>query len=218
MRILILGSTGRTGRILLSEAVMRGHQVTVLVSHKGALRIKSPSIKAFEGTPLNKFTLADAMRDCDAILSALNISRMSDFPWSKLRTSKDFLSASMKHIIEAATENDVKRIVITTAWGVAETQKDIPFWFSWLIKNSNIRYPYYDHERQEQILKSSDMDWTIVRPVGLTDSAKVRDVKVSLNNQPKPSLTISRRNVALFMLEALEKNLYIRGCPVISTK
>ena len=218
MRILILGSTGRTGRILLSEAFRRGHQVTVLISHKGALRIKSKSIKAFEGTPLNKFTLADAMHGCDAVLSALNISRVSDFPWSKLRTSKDFLSASMKHIIDAATENGIKRIVITTAWGVAETQKDIPFWFRWLIKNSNIRYPYYDHERQEQILKSSDMDWTIVRPVGLTDSTKVRNVKVSLNNQPKPSLTISRRNVATFMLDALEKNLYVRECPVISKK
>lgn len=203
---------------MLSEALGRGHQVTVLVSHKGTLKIKSESIKVFEGTPLNKFTLSDAMHGCDAILSTLNISRVSDFPWSKLRTSKDFLSVSMKHIIDAATENDVKRIVVTTAWGVAETQKDIPFWFRWLIKNSNIRHAYYDHDRQEQILKSSDMDWTIVRPVGLTDSATIRDVKVSLNNQPWPSFTISRHNVALFMLDALEKNLYIRECPVISKK
>lgn len=218
MRILILGSTGRTGRILLSEALTRGHQVTVLISHKGALRIKPELVDVYEGTPLNKFTLADAMQGCDAVLSSLNISRVSDFPWSRLRTSKDFLSASMRHILEAADENKVKRIIVTTAWGVAETRKDIPFWFSWLIKNSNIRYPYYDHERQEQILKSSGMDWTIVRPVGLTDSMRDRVVKVSLNNQPRPSLTISRRNVALFMLDTLEKNLYIRECPVISAK
>jgi len=216
MRILILGSTGRTGRILLSEALRRGHKVTVLISHKGALKIKPELVEVFEGTPLNKFTLSDAMKDCDAVLSALNISRISDFPWSKLRTSKDFLSESMKHIIDAAAENNLKRIIITTAWGVAETRKDIPFWFRWLINNSNIRYPYYDHEHQEQMLKSSDMNWTIVRPAGLTDSMKNREVKVTLNNQPKPSLMISRRNVALFMLDVLEKNLYNRQCPVIS--
>jgi hypothetical protein len=156
------------------------------------------------------------MKDCDAVLSALNISRISDFPWSKLRTSKDFLSTSMRHIIDTANENDVKRIIITTAWGVAETRKDIPFWFRWMINNSNIRYPYYDHEQQEKLLKSSGLDWTIVRPAGLTDSTKAREVKVTLNNQPKPSLTISRRNVALFMLDALEKDLYNRQCPVIS--
>jgi uncharacterized protein YbjT (DUF2867 family) len=218
MRILILGSTGRTGRILLSEALNRGHKVTVLISHKGALKIKPELVEVYEGTPLNKFTLAEAMEGCDAVLSSLNISRVSDLPWSKLRTSKDFLSESMGHILEAARQVHLKRIIIATAWGVAETRKDIPFWFRWLIKNSNIRYPYYGHEKQEQLLKSSDMDWTIIRPVGLTDSSKARDIKVSLNNQPKPSLTISRRNVALFMLEALEKNLYIRQCPVISEK
>ena len=218
MHILILGSTGRTGRILLSEALNRGHKVTILISHKGAIRINPELVKVYEGTPLNKFTLADAMKGCDAILSALNISRLSDFPWSKLRTSKDFLSESMRHILEVARENKVKRIIITTAWGVSETYNDIPFWFRWLIRNSNIRYPYYDHGKQEQLLQSSNMDWTIVRPVGLADSTKAREVKVTFDNRPKPSLTITRRNVALFMLDALEKNLYQRQCPVISEK
>ncbi|MBS1523435.1 MAG: NAD(P)H-binding protein [Bacteroidetes bacterium] len=218
MHILILGATGRTGRILLFEALKRGHKVTILISHKGALRISPELVEVYEGTPLNKFTLADAMKGCDVVLSALNISRVSDFPWSKLRTSKDFLSESMGHILEAARENKVKRIIITTAWGVAETYKDIPFWFRWLIKNSNIKYPYYDHGKQEQLLQSSNMNWTIVRPVGLTDSMRPREVKVTIDNKPKPSLTISRRNLALFMLDVLEKNLYNRQCPVISEK
>lgn len=218
MRILILGATGRTGRILVHEALKRGHRVTVLISHKGALKIKPELVETYEGTPLNRFTLADAIQSCDAVLSTLNISRVSDSPWSKLRTSKVFLSSSMKHIIEVAAENNIKRIIITTAWGVAETRKDIPFWFRWLIDKSNIRYQYQDHERQEVLLKESNLDWTIIRPVGLTDSEKIRDIKVSFNNQPKPSVTISRRNIALFMLDTLEKNLYIRQTPVISEK
>jgi putative NADH-flavin reductase len=218
MHILILGSTGRTGRVLLHEALKRGHRVTLLISHKGALKIKPELVEIYEGTPLNKFTLADAMQGCDAVLSTLNISRHSDSPWSKLRTSKDFLSSSMKHIIEAATENDIKRVIITTAWGVAETRKDIPFWFRWLIDNSNIRYQHHDHEKQEVLLKASNLDWTILRPVGLSDSEKIRELKVSFNNQPNPSVTVSRRNVALFMLNVLEKNLYARQCPVISEK
>ncbi|MDO3624564.1 NAD(P)-dependent oxidoreductase [Mucilaginibacter sp. BT774] len=218
MRILILGATGRTGRVLLREALKRGHQVTILISHKGALKIKPELVEVYEGTPLNKFTLSDAMRGCDAVLSSLNISRVSDSPWSKLRTSKDFLSASMKHIIQAAGETNVRRVIITTAWGVSETRKDTPFWFRWLIDNSNVRYQYHDHEKQEALIKASNLDWTIIRPVGLTDSEKKREVKVSFDNQPKPSTTISRKNVALFMLDVLEKNLYTNQIPVISEK
>jgi putative NADH-flavin reductase len=218
MHILILGATGRTGRILLNEALNRGHRVSIVVGHKGSLKTDPGLIDVHEGTPLNKFTLAEAMSGCEAILSTLNISRVSDFPWSKLRTSKDFLSSSMKKILELANEKHISRIIITTAWGVAETKKDIPFWFRWLINNSNIRFPYIDHEKQEEMLKHSDTNWTIVRPVGLTDSEREKEIQVSLNNIPKPSLKISRKNVALFMLDVLENNLYNRQCPVISEK
>src|SRR5260370_6059023 len=191
MHILILGATGRTGRILLKEALKRGHKVSGLVSHKGNLKITNNIMKVYEGTPLNKYTLADAMKGCDAILSTLNISRTSDFPWAKLRTSKNFLSLSIKNILEVAKTQHLNRIIITTAWGVAETKKDIPFWFRWLIKYSNIRYPYEDHEWQEAILKQSGINWTVIRPTGLTDSEKDKQVQVTLNNVPKPSLRIS---------------------------
>ena len=218
MHILILGATGRTGRILLNEALKRGHSINVLVSHKGNLKSNVNLVNVHEGTPLNRYTLADAMRGCDAILSTLNISRVSDYPWAKLRTSKDFLSSSMQNVIETAKEQNLSRIIVTTAWGVGETKKDIPFWFRWLIKNSNIRFAYFDHDRQEEMLQQSGIKWTIVRPVGLTDSEKEKEVRVTLYKSPKPSLTISRRNVALFMLDVLEKNLYNRECPVISEK
>ena len=218
MQILILGATGRIGRILLTEALQLGYKVNVIVSHKGVLRVSSELLTVFEGTPLNKFTLTDAMRGCDAVLSTLNISRVSDFPWSKLRTSKDFLSMSMKYVLEKADVLKQKRIIVVTAWGVAETRKYIPSWFRWLIDHSNIRYPYTDHERQEQLLQQSDINWTIVRPVGLTNSTKERKIQVTLNNDPKPSLMISRTNVALFMLDVLKDDLYSRQCPVISEK
>lgn len=218
MHILVLGGTGRTGRLVIDEALRRGHNISVVVSHEYRLKHDPRLLDVHEGTPLNKYTLAEAMKGCDAVISTLNISRMSDLPWAALRTSEDFLSVSMKNILEAAAEQQVKRIIITSAWGVAETWKDIPFWFRWLVNNSNIHYAYYEHERQEELLKNSDTEWTAVRPAGLTDSLKEREIKVSLDNSPRPSLTISRLNTAKFILDVLEKGLYIRQCPVISEK
>ncbi|MCO5945682.1 NAD(P)H-binding protein [Mucilaginibacter sp. RT5R15] len=116
MNILILGATGRTGRHLVSETLKLGFEVHVLVRDKSKLPVYPPSVSVFEGTPAVKDDLAKAMQGCDAILSSLNISRTSDFPWAKLRTPKDFLSASMKNIIATAGEINIKRIVITTAW------------------------------------------------------------------------------------------------------
>ncbi|MEO6977934.1 MAG: NAD(P)H-binding protein, partial [Mucilaginibacter sp.] len=170
MKILILGATGRTGMHLVTEALKLDYEINVLVRDKSKLPAYPSSVSIFEGTPTAIPHLAKAMQGCDAILSSLNISRTSDFPWAKLRTSDDFLSASMKNIITVAGELNIKRIIITTAWGVSETKKEIPFWFRWLIDHSNIGYPYRDHEIQEELLKHSNMGWTAVRPAGLTNS------------------------------------------------
>ena len=215
MNLLILGATGRTGKHLINEAIKEGHYIHALVRDPKKLKLES-RCKFYIGSPLDQEVLRDAMHGCDAVLSTLNISRNSDFPWAPLRTPISFLSDSIKNILKIAQEKNIKRVIVTTAWGVGDTKKDLPKWFNWLIDHSNIRYPYQDHENQEQLLKLSDIEWTAVRPVGLINKDKKKPVKVSFENNPKPSLTISRKAVALFMLEILKENNYIRMTPTIS--
>ncbi|HEX2630919.1 MAG TPA: NAD(P)H-binding protein [Chitinophagaceae bacterium] len=218
MKILLLGATGRTGKWILEEAIGRGHSVHALVRNPAKVKFSNGRLTLFEGTPADSAALEKAMQGCDAIISAINISRANDFPWSPLRTPKDFLSASMKNIIALAQRHFINRIIITSAWGVAETKSDIPGWFRWFIEHSNIRYPYNDHAVQEALLKASTLDWTCVRPVGLTNSKKDKTITVTLDKTPKPTLLIPRRMVAKFMMDALEKNLYVKQLPVISAK
>ena len=218
MKILLLGATGRTGKYVLDEALHRGHQVHALVRDLHKIKINHPNLVLYEGTPLDKTMLSKAMQGCEAILNALNVSRKTDWPWAGLRTLPAFLSDVMKHIIELAPQHAIQRIIITSAWGVAETRKDLPGWFRWLIEHSNIRYPYEDHERQENLLKQTVLEWTAIRAAGLTNFKRKKEVLVSFNNQPKPGLTISRLNLAAFMLDILEKKLYVRQMPVVSEK
>ena len=218
MRILLLGATGRTGKLLLKRALDHGHIVHALVRNKQQITTQRYNLILFEGTPVNATTLDDAMQGCEAVVSALNISRQYEFPWSGLRTPKDFLSRTMRNIVELSEINHIRRIVIISAWGVNETKKDLPGWFRWLVNNSTLRYQYQDHERQEQVLGDSDFDWTAIRPVFLTNSKKEKEVFVSEDNGPKPNLYISRRNLAAFMLNVLEKNLYLCQAPVVSEK
>jgi len=208
MKVLLLGATGRTGKLILNELLTRGHVVSVLVRDKRKVAALA-SLTIFEGS-----TLDAAMQDCAAIISALNISRNSDFPWSALRTPKQLMSATMSNIIPLAQQHQIKRIIVISAWGVAETEKDLPWWFRWTIKNSNIKYGYLDHELQEGLLAQSDLDWTAIRPVGLTNF-DLKPVQVSIANSPKPRILISRKSVAGFTADVLEQALYIKQTPVI---
>jgi putative NADH-flavin reductase len=216
MKILIIGATGRTGRLIVEEALKQGYDLNVLVRDKNKMPFNSNSIKVYQGTPVHRADLAAAMEGCDLIISALSISRASDAPWSKLITAEYFISESMKNVIVEADQQNLKRLITISAWGVLETKKDVPFWFRWLINYSNLRPVYADHESQEKLLANSNLNWTAVRPVALNDSKKIKTLKVSLDNFPKPSLYISRQSVAKFMVDIVKSDKYDMKSPTIS--
>lgn len=216
MRILILGATGRTGKWMLQETLSHGYEVNCLVRQPEAIKAHHQNLKLFKGTPVNIADLKSALDGCEGIISVLNISRTSDFPWSKLRTPPTFLSEVMKNIRLLAEKNELKRIIVCSAWEVAETEKDLPVWFRWLVKNSTIGVAYRDHERQENELRQSDLNWTIVRPTGLTNFKKEKQVIESYKNKPKPTLMISRKNLAKYMVNALKRDELIGKSPVVS--
>ncbi|MDB5006465.1 MAG: NAD-dependent epimerase/dehydratase family protein [Mucilaginibacter sp.] len=216
MKILILGATGRTGLLIVEEALKQGYDLNVLVRDKNKISFSSKSIKVYQGTPARRTDLAAAMQGCEVVISALGIARASDAPWSKLITPKNFITESMKNVIAEADQQNLKRLITISAWGAGETKKEIPFWLRWLINYTNLRPVYAEHESQEKLLANSNLNCTAVRPVALNDSKKIKTLKVSLNNFPKPSLYISRQSVAKFMVDIVKSDKYNMKSPTIS--
>ncbi|MES2794734.1 MAG: NAD(P)H-binding protein [Bacteroidota bacterium] len=218
MKILILGATGRTGKYLLKEALNRGFEVNILVRDSKKVKVKSEKLNIFEGNSRIIEDLRKAINGCNSTLSALNISRNSDFPWANLRTPKDFLGKTVQNIIDLNNTNPLEKLIVISAWGVDDTKKNLPFWFRWLVDYSNIKYGYLGHEEQEKLLQNSDLNWTSVRPVGLTNFEKNEEIQTSQNNFPKPNLTISRKSVAQFMLDILVNKLFENQAVTIFAK
>ena len=210
-----MGATGRTGNLVLEEALKKGYEVSCLVRDSGKVHRKK-GLTIFEGLPSNPLDLKKAMEGCTTIINVLNISRKSDFPWAPLRTAKNLISDTIAQVIALSNERGLKRLISCSAWGVHETKDHIPFWFRWLIASSNIGVAYKDHERQEQVLEQSKTQWTIVRPVGLTNSKKQGTIRESFNNSPKPNLTISRKAVAEYLVNCIEREDLIHKRVVIS--
>jgi len=75
---------------------------------------------------------------------------------------------------------------------------------------------YAEHEKEEKLLTNSNLNWTAVRPVALNDSDKIKTLKVSFNNLPKPSLQIGRQSVAKFIVDIVKSDKYDRKSPTIS--
>ena len=204
MKILILGATGRTGRHVLSYALSKGFEVNCLVRDLSKMT-SSDKLTIFKGTPENPGDLKKALVGCKFVINVLNISRKNDFPWSPLRTPSELLSQTTQSLIELSKSNPIQRIVSCSAWGVGDSNKEIPWWFKWTIDNSNIQKAYIDHEKQEQLLKASSLNYTIIRPTGLTNSKTREKVKESMKGLPKPNLIVGRKTLANFLVDALQR-------------
>ncbi len=217
MKLLLLGATGRTGKLVLDKALEKGYEVNCLARNSERIE-QQTGLSIFEGHPHSETDLKKALSDCDAVINVLNISRTSDFPWAKLRTPKNYLSDVMSILVPIVEASNIKRLSVCSAWGTAETKNDIPKWFKWLINNSNIGVTYKDHERQEKIITTSNLDWTIVCPVGLSNSKREETIKESIGNKPKPSILISRNTVADYLVDSLKRDDLIRKKVVISKR
>lgn len=214
-KLLLLGATGRTGKHVLQLALQQGYQVTCLVRDVSKVE-SAANLKVFEGNADNEKDLANALQDVDVVISTLNVSRVSDFPWAPLRTPKTFMSDVLSKLIELTDQHPIEKLIICSAWGVAETKKEIPFWFRWLIDTSNIGAAYRDHERQEVVIEASNLNWIIVRPVGLLNSNKKQQIKQIVDNRQKPKLTIYRNSVATYLLDCVANDDLIGKKVVIS--
>jgi len=215
MKILLLGGTGRTGKWVLSAALENGHEVHCL-SRNTARFEQREGLTIFEGDVQSAKDLERAMQGCEAIISCLNVSRTSDFPWAPLRSPADLMSSVMEKMIPLAGKMNIKRLVMCSAWGVHETRAHIPWWFRLTIDMSKIGVAYKDHERQEELIAASNLDWTLVRPVGLTPFTSEESVRESFDNQPKPSILIARKTLGRFMVECLEREDLVGKRVVVS--
>jgi putative NADH-flavin reductase len=214
MKILLFGISGRTGRLVATEALRRGHKIAGIARDPG--RVNIPGAEVMAGTPYDYETVRKAIEGCDAVVSTMNIFPSDQGLFSKLTTPADVMSVSVGNAVRLMKENGLKRIVVMTALGVGDSAKEVPLFFRILIKISNIGIAYKDHVAQETILEDSGLDWTVVRPVQLTDNNDDTTVIYKLGNNGKIKSSVSRNAVAHFILDCLEKGEFIGKKPGIS--
>ncbi|MBD77798.1 MAG: hypothetical protein CL840_02500 [Crocinitomicaceae bacterium] len=216
IKISVIGANGRTGIEIVSQALKMGMTVKALVRNKNTIPFRDINLQIIEGTPLKAEDIDEVLKGTVAVFVALNISRKSDFPWSKVITPTNLLEVSMDNIVSSMQKQNIKRVLTVSAWGVGNSYKELDFMFRFLINQTNVGTAYQAHEEQEEILRNSITDWTAIRPVGLGNGTIHQNIRVSINGNKKLRMGISRKEVAKFMLDIVDDEEYFKTCPSIS--
>jgi putative NADH-flavin reductase len=220
MKLLLLGASGRTGKLVLDYALSKGHDVVALVRDPSKLPSKRAGLTVMEGSPEKFADVVQAAAGCEAVVVALNNNRTSDMPWAKPLSPPHLMEASVKNVIEALKLDGMRRLVVLSATGVGDSFPYAPWLIRFMVKRTNLGVTYADHDAVDAFLRATpDIDWTLVRAVGLTNADKVKDrLIVSYGGNPKPALTISRKHVAKFMIDCLADTSFFQKAPVVSER
>ena len=199
MNLVIFGATGKTGLEIVRQALEKGHTVTAFVRDPSRLAIEHERLTTMAGDVFEPASVAQAVQGQDAVICALGAG--SDLKKTTVRTTGTI------HIVGGMQEHGVKRLIAITAMGVGESWDTLSLvnklFFAVLLKSAR-----EDHEAQEIAIKESELDWTIIRPSGLTDTPRTGVYEVGENTRAKTS-KIARADVADLIVREVEQNRFV---------
>jgi nucleoside-diphosphate-sugar epimerase len=203
MKVLVVGASRGSGAAAVRELVKAGHLVTAFA--RSASEVDSDSVRSAAGDVMDPHAVGKVMVDQDAVVVALGIS---DNPIAvrllrRASTPLDVRSQGTANVVEAMRASGVRRLVVQSTYGIGETYARLPLSlkaFFTLV----IRPQVADHVRQEELVRTSGLDWTLVRPVVLHDDATDAPAKLDLNDGVE-SMRVSRTQLARVLAEAVDR-------------
>ena len=202
MKVLVIGATGGVGRQIVRDALADGHRVTAFVRSPDKLGVEDQQLTVVQGDVLDAEAVDRVVRGQDAVLSALGGASSA----SKVR------SEGTVNVVAAMKRHGVRRIAVVSAIGVGDSldqARRSSFVFGRIILPMMLRKTFADMARMEELLRDSQLDWSIVRPTGLTDDPAA-DRIVASGNDVKVGSRIPRADVARFMVGSVADTAYVR--------
>jgi putative NADH-flavin reductase len=207
MKLLVLGATGGIGLEIVRQAVDRGHKVTAFVRAPERLKSIGARFGVIQGDPLNSAELARAIEDHDAVLSGFG-------PRVPIAKTDATLLHRFGVALSAAMEKVGMRraVIVSTAFLFKDS----------IIPPTNLvgRLFFPDMvsiaTEMESFFQKSGLDWTLVRPPRLTNRPRRGRYRVQEGHLPSFGFTISRADVAAFMVKTAENCAFIRKVVGIS--
>lgn len=215
-KIAIFGATGKTGQVLVRNAIMHNFIPVCLIRENSKFKLPFDQAELIVGSPLNYNDVATTISGSDYVLVALNIRRRSNWPWSVVEQQEDLLDISLKNITNAMTILNVKRIISISAWGVGDSFWETNWISKFKITRTTIGNVIAAHEDQERVLRHSELNWTCLRPVRIVDKQTVNSIIVRQSNRRRLKRNVSRENLARFIFEILDDPDYFKTNPGIS--
>jgi uncharacterized protein len=201
MKIVVFGATGQVGLQVIKQAIWRGHTVRAFGRNVFDIKMEDDKLSIIKGAVFDEKEVYEAIEGCDAVLSALGGSFDGT---DKTR------SLGIKNIVAQMKKAGVNRLIAVGGFGVLNETDD-------KLVMDNEHYPKQflavgnEHRKAYEYLLNSNLNWTFVCAPNIINDGPGGNYYLNKNYPPKPnSMKINAGDIALFMLNELERNEYVQ--------
>jgi uncharacterized protein YbjT (DUF2867 family) len=195
MNLVVLGATGRTGRLVVEQALAAGHNVTALVRSPEKVTAGNSNLRVVAGQATDASAVARALEGADAVISTLG-------------GSGSVIADSTRAIVAAAPKAGVRRVVVLSTFAADRDRLGAG---TRLLTGIGMGGMLKDKNAGEQMLRRSDLEWTIVYASILSDGPAEGSTAVLPQGAKRHmSERISRANVAAWMVDVATGPQYSR--------
>lgn len=156
MKLTVVGGNSGTGAEVVRIAAQAGHQVSSL-SRSGATSFPA-GVRDLRGDALDAEVARSAVAGADAVVVTVGGASGSGRHRAEVTRS----------VIAAMRAAGVRRLVVQSSLGVGDSMQLMPA-PARLFARTVLGKALADHAEQEAAVADSGLDWTIVRPGGLSD-------------------------------------------------
>ena len=210
-RILIVGASRGTGLETVRKALAAGHHVRALARSAANIPIEDSELEKVTGDATDKTALLNALAGADAVIVTLGAPPNLNTVLAGTRV----FSTVTRALVDTMKEKGVRRLVAITGIGAGETRGHGGPLYDWVIFPLMLKRVYDDKDVQEQIIRRSGLDWTIVRPGLLTNGPATNRYRVLLDPAQWRADSISRADVADFLVKEVTERKYMGQAPVL---
>jgi putative NADH-flavin reductase len=208
MKLLIIGATRGIGRRLVELALDEGHAVTALVRNPEHLTVRQDRLSVIKGDIRDKEAVNRAVKDQEAVCICIGIN--------PTRKPVTVFSEGAKTVIEALTHSDANQLICVTGIGAGDSKNHGGFFYDRIINPLLLKTIYEDKERQEALVRNSNLEWVIVRPGFLTNGPLTGKYRVLVDLEGVRAGKISRADVAHFILSEVKDKAYRLKTPLLT--
>ena len=208
MRVLIFGASKGIGLETTHQALVAGHDVRALARSADAIAISNSSLEKMRGNALKTGDVEAAVVGVDVVIQTLGVGL------GELFRPIHLFSDATRILITAMKKQSIKRLICVTGFGAGDSRASISC-LQRLPFQVVFGRAYEDKTLQEQLIKESELDWTIVRPGVLTNGPHTGRYQILSEPSQWRNGVISRTNVAEFLVQQIKDEAYVGKAPVL---